>query len=773
VGNTTTLPQHGIGSRQQRLEDPGLLTGQDRYTSDLDVPGALHAVFVRSDVPHARILSIDTTNALAAPGVVAVLTAKDIDIPRVYYPSLAQLIDDAYHRSPLASDTVRFAGEIIAVVVAETAAQAEDAAELVFANYDPLPVVMSPQQACDDGGPLLFPSTGTNVALRIPFEAGTRATHSPVRVRTVVANPRMAVAPMETNAIVAIPGPDDTLTLWVSSQMPHGLRDLTAAFLGMAPADLRVACPAVGGGFGGKTPAEPDYVTIASIARHLGHPVRWVQSRSENLLTMQARGHTFDVTLEATAEGRVTSVQVDSLTDVGAYPGIGIGMIMTTRSLASNVYDIAHGRFDLACVATNTAPTGAFRGAGRPEAIHMMERSMDVLAAELGLDPAELRRRNLIRPDQFPYHSVMGETYDTGDYGKALDEALRVVGYDDLRAEQKRRRECGDTQLLGIGISCYVEVSAGQPGFDQDYASVEVTDDGEAIVVAGTSAHGQGHWTTYAQIVSSVMGIPVERVHLVQSDTSTVKSGIGTGGSRSAQIGGSAVHRGCEAVVAQALELAAHLLEASPDDLEVVAGIGIGVRGIPSSALSWGQLARAISDDAARPPGMAPRLFAEPGFNQGGGTAPFGCHIVVVEVDRETGLVQLRRVVAVDDCGVVVNPMIAEGQVHGGLVAGIGQALFETSTFDDDGNPTSTTFADYLMPSAAEFPSLETFHTVTPTPLNPLGAKGLGEAGTTGSIAAAHNAVIDAISHLGIRHVDIPLTPVRIWTAIQDATAAD
>ena len=765
----TEVPASGIGARQPRLEDEALLTGAERYTADLRVPGALRAVFVRSTAAHARIADIDVSEARQASGVVAVLTSRDLAVPRVFLPAFGQLINDAYHRVPLADGTVRFAGEIVAVVVAETLAQAEDAAELVSVDYDPLPVVVDPLAAAADGAPLLFPETGTNVALQLPFEAGIRA-DSPVRASCRVSNPRMAVAPMEGLAIVAVPGEDaKKLTLWLSSQMPHGFRDLTAALLGMDAADMRVVCPAVGGGFGGKTPAEPDYVLVAAVARHLGRPVAWIQARSENLLTMQARGHVFDVTLEATRDGKVTSLQVDEVTDVGAYPGVGIGMVLTARSLATGAYDIPHARFGIRCVATNTAPTGAFRGAGRPEAIQMIERAMDVLAAELGIDPVELRRRNFIQPGQFPYTTVMGEHFDSADFDKTLTEALRLVDYDGVRKEQQRRRQDDDDLLLGIGVSCYVEVSAGTMGFDAEYASVEVDPDGTVTVVAGTSGHGQGHWTTYAQIVASVMGVPAEQVRLVQSDTERVKSGMGTGGSRSAQIGGSAVRRACDEVVDQARQFVAHLLEAAPADMEVVPGSGLGVRGDPEAAISWAELAQTIRDDSRRPAPLAPRLFADPGFNQGGGTSPFGCHIVVVEVDRRTGMVTIARVVAVDDCGVVINPMLAEGQVHGGLAAGLGQALFETARFDEDGNPVTTSFADYGMPSAADLPSYETAHTVTPTALNPLGAKGLGEAGTTGSVAAAHNAVADALVHLGLGRIDLPLTPLRIWEALQAA----
>jgi carbon-monoxide dehydrogenase large subunit len=769
--HATEVPASGIGARQPRLEDEALLTGAERFTADLQVAGALRAVFVRSTAAHARIADIDVGEARQATGVVAVLTSRDLTVPRVFFPGFGQLINDAYHRVPLAEGTVRFAGEIVAVVVADTLAQAEDAAELVSVDYDPLPVVIDPLAAADDHAPLLFPQTGTNIALQLPFEAGTRA-DSPVRVSCRVTNPRMAATPMEGLAIIAIPEEDGRkLTMWLSSQMPHAFRDLTAGFLGMDAADLRVVCPAVGGGFGGKTPAEPDYVLVAAIARHLGRPVAWTQTRSENLLTMQARGHIFDVTLEATRDGKVTSVQVDEVTDVGAYPGVGIGMVMTARSLATGAYDIPHATFGIRCVATNTPPTGAFRGAGRPEAIHMIERAVDVLAAELGIDPAELRRRNFIQPGQFPYTNVMGEQFDSADFDKALTEALRLADYDSVRKEQQRRRQEDDDLLLGIGLSCYVEVSAGTLGFDAEYASVEVGTDGTATVVAGTSGHGQGHWTTYAQIVESVMGVTAERVRFVQSDTERVKSGMGTGGSRSAQIGGSAVRRACDEVVEQARQLAADLLEAAPADIEVVPGSGLGVRGDPEAAISWAGLATAIQDDARRPAHLAPRLFADPGFNQGGGTSPFGCHIVIAEVDRRTGMVGIQRVVAVDDCGVVINPMLAEGQVHGGLAAGIGQVLFETALFDEDGNPVTTTFADYAMPSAADLPSYETAHTITPTALNPLGVKGLGEAGTTGSVAATHNAVADALAHLGLGRIDLPLTPLRIWEAMQRADA--
>jgi aerobic carbon-monoxide dehydrogenase large subunit len=759
----------GIGARQPRLEDRALLTGAARYAADIEVDGVLRAVFVRSPFAHARVTAIETAEASALEGVVAVLTQADLGLGPVFFPTLAEMLSsDAFHRRPLASDTVRFVGEVVAIVVAETLAIAEDAAELVIVDYDDLPVVLDPVAAAAEESPLLFPDAGTNVALQIPFEAGVGPSEEDVTLRIVITNHRMGVAPMEGNSITAVPDPDTgRVTAYVSTQLPHALRDLSAMFLGIGPSELRVVAPAVGGGFGGKTPAEPDYVSILAAARHLGRPVRWVQSRTENLMTMQARAHRFEVTLRATAQGRVTSVEVDALSDLGAYPGVGAGMIMTARTLATGAYDIPHVRFDIRGVATNTAPVGAFRGAGRPEGIGMLERAMDTLAHHLQIDPAELRRRNLIHRDQFPYRTATGLEYDTGDYERALDTALDAAGYDELRAEQRIRRERGDTRHLGIGIACYVEVSAFAPGFAAESASVEITSDGRARVVAGTFAHGQGHHTTYAQIVASVLGVPVERVDCIDGDTDAVPTGVGTAGSRSAQVGGSAVKVACDAVLEKARLVAAQLFEASPADI-VLGNDGLCIAGYPGGTISWAKLADAALDPELLPEWMEPGLAAAPGFAQSdAGTAPFGCHVAVVEVDAETGAVRLLRMVAVDDCGTVISPLLAQGQVHGGLLGGITQALFEEIRYDEVGNPITTSFADYGFPSAADLPSFETHHTVTPTPHNPLGAKGLGESGTTGSLGAVHNAVVDAVSHLGIRHIEMPLTPFNVWTALQ------
>ena len=757
-----------IGERVMRIEDWGLLTGSDQFSGDIFERNGLSAHFVRSSVAHATIVGVEIEDALAAPGVVGIYDATDLGLGQILLPSFAALLPDV-HRPAMAGRTVRFVGEIIVVVVADTEAHAADAAELVVVDHRTLPSVVDPEKAAIDTSVLLFADLGSNVVADIPFEAG-EPTSAEVSITTRIINQRVAVAPMEGNAIMAVPGPDGIITAYASAQMPHSLRDLTAKFVGMDPALLRIVCPAVGGGFGGKTPADVEYTIVVALVRHLGRPVRWVQSRHENLLTMHGRGHRFDVTLEATADGKLTALKVDALSDLGAYPGVALGMIMTTRLLSHGQYRIPYTNFRIRGVATNTAPMGPHRGAGRPEATAMLERAMDVLAVELQMDPAELRRRNQIQPDEFPYSTGTGATYDSGDYARALELALTTIDYAGLRDEQATRRQRGDVRALGVGICNYVELSAASAGYNQEYGSVEVQADGRIRARVGTAAHGQGHRTSFAQIVASTFGVPIASIDIVQGDTALVPRGMGTAGSRSLQIGGSALKVAAEAVLLKARQLAAHRLEAADADIDVVPAVGLAVRGVPTSVIPWGDLAAAADDPDKRPAGMTPRLFEDPGYAQvQTGTAPFGTHVAVVEVDLETGAVGLRRFLAVDDCGVVVNPMIVEGQVHGGILAGVGQALFEEIRYDDLGNPQNASFAEYLFPSAADLPSFETAHTVTPTTNNPLGAKGVGEAGTTGSIGAVHNAVVDALSHLGIREVQLPLSPQQVWQVLQSA----
>jgi carbon-monoxide dehydrogenase large subunit len=559
--------------------------------------------------------------------------------------------------------------------------------------------------------------------------------------------------------------------------MPHGFADALVSRLGVDRRRVRVVAPHVGGAFGGKVGVGAEHAAVIAIARRLGRPVRWVETRSESFVALpHGRGQLQWAEMGFRPDGRITGLHCRILGDAGAYAGFGGALALgPTRMMAAGVYDIPTIRYDVASVVTNTTPMGAFRGAGRPEAAELLERMMDIAADELGVDPVDLRRRNLRPAFDAPVTTAMGTTYDTGDYPRALDEACRIAGYDRLRAEQTARRESGATTQLGIGVSVYVEVTAG--GGTGELGVVEIHRDGSATVKAGTSAHGQGHATAFSAIVSDTLGIPLERIRFVQSDTAAVERGGGTGGSRSLQMGGSAVRRASELVLRRARELAAAELEASAEDIVVHDGGRLGVAGVPSKALSWGEVAAlaergALGGDGDGAAHDLGRLVAEADFVQDGATFPFGAHVSVVEIDMETGRVRPIRHVAVDDCGRIVNPLLVEGQQHGGIAQGMAQALWEEMVFDDRGNPLTTTLADYEMPSAAELPSFEAANTETPTFRNPLGAKGIGESGTIGSTPAVHNAVVDALSHLGVRHVAMPCTPERVWRAIAAAATA-
>jgi carbon-monoxide dehydrogenase large subunit len=758
------MPGSILGTRVLRVEDPDLLTGRGTYVGNLKEPGLAAAVFVRSPMAHARVRSIDVTDAGAAPGVIGVFTAADLSLQPF---SGFMVLNAACARPPLATDKVRFVGEPVAVVVATSAGEAADAAELVVVDYEPLPAVSSPERALLPGAPLQFDEMSSNVAagFRDPPEPDVLAGASRV-VRLRLDNQRVAVVPMEGNAIAVLPGDDGNghdLTVYVSTQMPHGFQTSLCRQLDLDSQRVRVVTPHVGGGFGAKAGIAAEHLVIVAAALALGRPVRWVETRSENMVAMpHGRGQVDYVEMGFDDEGRITGMRLRVVSDTGAYAGFGGALAMgPTRLMAQGVYDIPAIQYDVAAVLTNTTPMGAFRGAGRPEAAELLERTMDLAADELGLDPVELRRRNLLGKDRFPMTSLMGAAYDSGDYEGALDEALRLARYDELIAEQRRRRERGDRVLLGVGVGVYVEVTAG--GGAKEFGQVEVHEDGSATIRVGTSSHGQGHATSFAMIVADRLGIPIEQIRFIQSDTAEVPRGGGTGGSRSLQIGGNAVRGAAEEVLARARELAAAELEASVDDIVVTDDGRVGVAGVPSSALSWGQLAVAAQRDGGEP------LQAAVDFEQSGATFPFGAHVAAVEVDLDTGLVRPLRHIAVDDCGRILNPLIVTGQQHGGIAQGMAQALWEQMVYDEEGNPITTTLADYAMPSAAEFPFFEAANTETPSPRNPLGAKGIGESGTIGSTPAVHNAVIDALSHLGVRHIDMPCTPVRVWEAIEAA----
>jgi len=747
-----------LGNRVPRREDPAFLTGGDRYLENLVIDGALRVVYVRSTVAHARLLGVDIEAARQAAGVVAVFTAADIDLAPL--PPAMETMHQAMTRPWLAAGVVRFVGEPVAAVVAESWAEAFDAAELVFVDYDPLPAVVDPRAALG-GDTLLFPEAGTNVVceLTAPPEPtkGDLFAGCDVVVRTSLDNHRVAPCPLEVQAAASRWEPDGRLTHWSSTQTPHMVKAALAAAYGLAPEDVRVVAPDVGGGFGAKFGSYPEALLLPWIARRLDRPVRWGETRSESMVALgHGRGQLQEVELGGTRDGRLLAYRLTALQDSGAYPLIGAALPGFTALMASGVYDIPRVAFAATSVVTNTNPIVAYRGAGRPEACAAIERAMDLYAAEIGQDPAEVRRRNFVRREQFPFTTAVGTAYDSGDYEAALDRLLEAAGYEELRKEQARRRAEGGPRQLGIGVATYVEITSPVPG--GEYGAVEITPDGGAVVRTGSSPHGQGHATAFAMLTAEELGIPLESVEVIHGDTDVVPSGVGTFGSRSLQLGGSAVVIACQRVVARARDLAASLLEANPDDVVLSDGV-FHVTGTPAVFRRWADVA------AAAPDGLAEELT----YEEQGPTFPFGAHLAAVDVDTETGGVRLVRFVAVDDAGRILNPLLAEGQVHGGIAQGVAQALYEEFRYDDDGNPLTTTLADYAFPSAAELPSFELHSSETPTDRNELGAKGIGESGTIGSTPAVWNAVIDALSHLGVTHLDIPTTPERIWRATRAA----
>ena len=756
-----------MGNAVLRREDPDLLTGAARYVGDMDPPGTVHVTFVRSVMAHARIASVDTEAARSAPGVLGVWTAADVPIaPQPLFimlpPELARL--------PLA-DKARYVGDPIAAVVAESRAAAVDAAERVQVDYDPLPAVIDPFEALEPDAPVIVEAHGSNKVIEFVTTAEAEImTGHDVVVRGQFVNHRMSGAPIEPSAVLAAPAKvdrDDRVTLWCTTQRPHETRDAVAAALGMPQDQVRVIAPAVGGGFGPKAVVYPEFVVAAWLARHLRRPVKWVETRSENLINMtQGRDHVHDVELGLTADGMFRWLRINATANVGAYPGIGGFIPFFTMSMASGPYRIPVVHYEAVAVVTNTTPVAAFRGAGRPEATITLERIVDMAAAKIGMDPAELRRRNLLAPDDFPLTTPTGATMDCGEYAPALELALEEAGYAELREEQARRRASGSRRLLGIGVSSYVEVTA--VGLFNEFGAVTVELDGTITARVGTASHGQGHATAFSQILGEVLGIPAEQARVIHSDTAQVPRGTGTVASRSLQIGGSAVFAAANEVLETAKRLAAGLLEADRDDIVVAPG-GLAVAGVPAATVSWADLAAAAAADDP-PGGVEPGgLAAETDFSQSESTYPFGAHVSVVEIDADTGDTRALRHIAVDDCGRILNPLLVEGQVHGGVATGISQALYEETTYDSYGNPRNTNFADYAIPAASELPRFETAHTETPTPLNPLGAKGIGESGTIGSTPAVQAAVLDALAPLGIDHLDMPFTPQRVWRAIAAA----
>jgi len=761
-----------LGTRVVRTEDPRLLTAGGTYVDDLRVPeltDAARVTFVRSPIGHARITGIDTTAAREAPGVVAVLTIQDMDdlVPPPPPEPGSEVIEGAplpigglWSEPLLAVDRVRYVGEPVAMVLTNDSYQGEDAAELVSVDYEPLPAVIGIGTALETET-LLFESTESNCCV-----ASGEVTDDAIFdgcdavIKQTIVNQRLAPMPMEGRAAAAVFS-DGKLTYWVSTQNAQITRFILSGVLGLDPGAIRVIAPDVGGGFGAKVGADRDALLVAWAARKTGRPLRWVETRSENLVGMtHGRAQEQTVTMGGTSDGRILAYRLDVVQDTGAYPRMSGFLPFLTKLMAVGPYDIPNVQTASRVVVTNTTPISAYRGAGRPEATAAIERAIDLFAAEIGMDPAEVRRKNLIAPDKFPYTTPTGATYDSGDYATALDKVLAAAGYGELRAEQARRRERGDVVQLGLGLASYVEITAADAAAGET-ARLEVHDDGKATVYTGSSAHGQGHHTAWAMLVEADLGIPMADVTVIHGDTDLIPDGVGTYASRSLQLGGVAVHQAALEVKDQARRVAANMLEAAEDDLELNTENGSWqVRGDPATGRSWGDVATHAGEDG---------LVAFVRFAPGAPTFPFGTHLAVVEVDTETGKVQLTRHVTADDAGTVINPVLAEGQRHGGIAQGVAQALLEEFIYDADGNPLTGTLADYAAISAAELPSFELLQSETPTNINPLGAKGIGEAGTIGATPAVQNAVVDAVSHLGVTHIDMPTTPARVWAAVSAA----
>jgi carbon-monoxide dehydrogenase large subunit len=748
-----------VGTRVTRVEDRRLLVGAATYVDNLREPelsGAAVAVFVRSPYASARVVSIDTTAARVAPGVLAVYTADDIDLPPVVPANLSHATG-AMAQPCLAEDVVRFAGEAVAVVVARDRCFAVDAAALVEVDYEPLPAVVSVEAAVTDDT-LVFPAAGSNLA----HEAGELGDDDPfdgceVVVTHLITNQRLAPVPMETRAAACAPDGAGGLVLWLSTQTPHRVRDALTERLDLLPGQLRVIAPDVGGGFGGKIIPDVDVTVLCWIARRIGGPVRWTETRSECMLAMNhGRGQRQRVTIGGRRDGTLLAYRLEILADAGAYPHGG-WLPGVTIWMAGGAYAIPIVQAKGRSVVTNTTPINAYRGAGRPEATAAIERAVDMFAAAVGLDPADVRRRNLLRPEAMPYRTPTGMEYDTGDYPAALEQVLAAADYRGLRAEQARRRAAGDRGQLGVGLSSYVEVTGLG---SEEHARLVMEADGSVTADVGTSAQGQGHATVYAMIIADRLGVPPDRVTIRHTDTAALGQGGGTYGSRSLQLGGSTFHEATQRLCDAALPLAAAALYADERDVALDRVTGRWrIADDPAVEITWAELVRRSGPLAVDVKFAMPKL-----------TFAYGAHLAVVTVDIDTGRVSLIRLVAVDDAGRLINPLLAEGQRHGAIAQGVGQALYEEMAYDDAGNPLTVTLADYTIPSAADLPSFDLLTRQTPTPNNPLGAKGIGEAGTIGSAPAVQNAVVDAVAHLGVRHIDMPLTPERVWRAIRDAT---
>lgn len=795
---TTTEPAPSptteVGRARRRKEDARLITGRSRYTDAITPHGTLFMYVVRSPFAHAKINGVEREAALRSPNVVGVYTAADLGVEAVGLPCAWPITPDmkSPRRPLLAAGTVHFAGEGVAVVLARSAAAARDAADLVEVDYDPLEPVLDMEAALAEGATLVHPDLGTNENATWVFDSGAAGTGDSIdeAIAAAEADPdsvvlerrfrqqRLIPAFMEPRSCVVDPS-GEQLTIWAATQVPHILRTMTTVTLGISESKIRVIAPDVGGGFGGKIGVLPEEMLCVVLAQKLGRPVKWTETRSESLLAAHhGRDQIQDITITAKKDGTVTGLDVHLLADMGAYLGlVGPGVPILGAFMFNAIYKFPALKFTCTNVFTTKTLTDAYRGAGRPEATFAIERIMDELAVELGRDPMDLRRQNWITHEEFPFTTVVGLTYDSGNYEQATDQAMAAFDYPGLRREQEERRQRGDRVQLGIGISTFTEMcglapsrvlgslSYGAGGWEA--ASIRMLATGKVEVITGASAHGQGHETAFSQIVADQLGVPFEDVEVLHGDTQISPKGLDTYGSRSLVVGGVAIVKAADKVIAKARKIAAHLLEASEDDLEFTDGT-FSVRGT-GAGRTIQEIAFAAFMAHDYPEGMEPSLDSDAVYDPENFSYPHGTHLAAMEVDTETGKVALRRYVCVDDVGTVINPLIVEGQVHGGLAQGIAQALFEEATYDESGTLVTGTFVDYTLPSAADLPSFDTAVVSTPATSNPLGVKGVGEAGTIASTPAIVNGVLDALRHLGVTEIEMPTTSQRVWRAIRAA----
>ena len=762
-----------VGAKVIRKEDPNLLTGRGQYVDDIQLTGMTHMAFVRSTEAHALIKGIDVSAALECEGVIGAWTAADLELPPL--PEVPGL-----ERPTLATDKVRFVGEAVAVIVAESKYAAADGTELVVVDYEPLEAVTNIEEATAKDAPLLFEELGSNTVAEVPSADDHQSVFdsAPHTEKIKLINNRCTAAPIETSACLADYGPAG-LTIWASFQAPHHLRNRISAWLGIPQDQCRVITPDVGGGFGQKINFTPEFFLTPVLSKILNRPVKYSQTRSEAMTSMyHGRAQEQEVDIAFDNEGKIQALRVFASQDMGGYAiGTGMGMPVLTTAMSAGCYVIPNVSIGWRNVLTNTTPIAAYRGAGRPEATYLIERAMDHIAYKLEMDPTEVRRQNYIPKDDFPYatHSELA-VYDSGNFEGALDELLEIMDYESIREEQVANQDMPEKPLIGVGFSSWLELAGfGPPGSLEGFGhlgswesvQIRIQPDGSAIIYTGASPHGQGTVTTFAQIASEYLGIEYDKISVRHGDTATIPQGIGTMGSRQVAVGGEGVKNASLGIVAKAKSIAAHKLEANPEDIEVKGG-SLFVKGSPSKSLSWAEVATFSFQRLELPEDMDPGSLDEtilqevPNFS-----FPSGAYACVIEIDKHTGDTRVRDIYLVDDCGTVINPLLAEGQVHGGVAQGIAQALYEEFSYDENGQPTTATFIDYLMPGAPDLPSYISGRINTPNPNNSLGAKGIGESGSVGTPPAVMNAVVDAVRHLGVTHIDMPATPQKLWEILQ------